>query len=48
MAICTQQLAQPKEVFKLRQYVSLVQYKLEDEFPEWNAVVPDVEDVDEE
>ena len=34
MVICTQQLAQPKEVFKLRQYVSLVQYKLEDEFPE--------------
>ena len=30
--------------------MSLVQYKLEDEFPEWNAVVPDVEDenVDEE
>jgi len=47
MVVCTQQLVQPKEVFKLRHYVSLVQYKLEDEFPEWNVVVPDVEDAEE-
>jgi len=46
VVVCTQQLVQPKEVFKLRQYVSLVQYNLEDEFPEWNNVVPDVEDVE--
>ena len=38
--ICTQQLVQPKEVFKLRQYVGRIEYKLEDGFPEWNAVVP--------
>ena len=42
--ICTQQLVLPKEVFKLRQYVSQVQYKLEDGFPEWNVVVPDVDE----
>ena len=35
-------------MFGLRRYVSLVQYKLEDEFLEWNAVVPDVGGVDEE
>ena len=38
--ICTQQVVLPKEVFKLRQYVPRVEYRLEDEFPEWNVVVP--------
>ena len=38
----TQQLVQPKDVFTLRQYVGRVEYKLEDEFPEWNVVVPEV------
>ncbi|KAF9647933.1 hypothetical protein BDM02DRAFT_3116252 [Thelephora ganbajun] len=40
--ICTRQLVPPKEVSKLRQYVSRVEYKLEDEFPEWNVTVPNV------
>jgi len=40
--ICTQKLVPPK-VFKLRQYVGRVEYKLEDGFPEWNAVVPGLE-----
>ncbi|KAF9643328.1 hypothetical protein BDM02DRAFT_3123574 [Thelephora ganbajun] len=30
--ICTQQLVPPKEVSKLRQHVSRVEYKLEDEY----------------
>ena len=46
--ICTQQLVAPKEVFKLRQYVSHVEYKLEDQFPDWNVVVPDVQDSEDE
>jgi len=41
---CTQQLVAPGEVFGLRQCVSQVRHKWEDGFPEWNVVVPDVDE----
>ena len=40
VAVVCMQWMSPREVFRLRQYVSNVQHKLEDVFPDWNAVVP--------